>query len=106
MLKTRTLTVAFWRNLKPYLEIGTAENILKARTLNCAFWHYLKQCFYFSILWLSIYLCQNPYIHICIAFFAFESDLFFGFQFKSLPEQVNEYATLRLGVDMLDKSVM
>ena len=62
--------------------------------INGAFWRYLKLCFYFSILWLSICLYRTPYIHICIAFFAFKV-IFFGFQFKSLLERVNGYATLR-----------
>ena len=67
---------------------------LKSRMINGAFWRYLKLCFYFSILWLSICLYRTPYIHICIAFFAFKV-IFFGFQFKSLLERVNGYATLR-----------
>ena len=83
---------SIWRNLKLCLCSWNCKENLKSRSLNGAFWRYLTQCFYFSILWFIYAKPLHPHFY---SLFRIKKCFYSGFQFKSLLERVNEYATLR-----------
>ena len=91
-----------------WIHLLEVEKTLKAKTPTGNFWHYLKRflwrlnCWekikYKFAIWNDVFifhLCHIPHTHIFIAFWHLKVIYYFDFEFKSLLERVNEYATLR-----------